>query len=75
MSLPILITGGSNESRRKKAEHLAADISSTFDTIIVDTKQAFGISDVRSVNEQLARRPFESSHQTVILLEAQNLTI
>ena len=75
MSLPILIIGGSSKGRKGSAEDFAAKHSSTFDTTILDTREASGIGDVRNINKKLALRPYESSSQTVIVLEAQNLTI
>lgn len=75
MSLPILIIGGTKISRKERSQDLAASYSSPFDTHLLDTKEAFGIGDVRALNANLSRRPFESSFQTVVLLEAQNLTI
>ena len=75
MSLPILITGGSRTSRERSAREQACEHSSSFDIITLDTREAFGIDDVRKINGKLSLRPYESSYQTVIVLEAQNLTL
>jgi len=73
--LSLLIVGGTKEQRKNKALDIAKGLSSSFDTSIIDTQESAGIDTVRTLNQKLTHRPFESSHQSIILLEAQNLTI
>ena len=74
MNMSLLIIGGDSLLRAKKAKEFASEASSTFDTIILDTSKAGGIGEVRSLNTQITRRPFDSPYQTVVIIEAQNLT-
>jgi len=75
MSLPLLIVGGTEEKRKSSALESARKISSVFDTSLIDTREASGIDTIRSINQKLTRRPFDSPYQSIILLEVQNLTI
>jgi DNA polymerase III gamma/tau subunit len=75
MSLSLLVTGATNEVRKRKAAEIAELDSSQFDTSILDTSESRGIKDVRQVCQKLSRRPFSSKYSTLIVLEAQNLTI
>ncbi|MCH7541851.1 hypothetical protein IH981_03730 [Patescibacteria group bacterium] len=61
--------------RRRKSLEFAKESSSTFDTHTLDTSESFGIGDIRKLKYNFSRKPFESTYQTFIILEAQNLTI
>lgn len=75
MSLAKLIIGGNREIRKKKALEFAEKVSSTFDTNMFDAEESGGIETIRALNQKLTRRPFDSLQQSIILLEAQDLTI
>lgn len=75
MNLSILITGGDKNQRRKSALSKASDGSSKFDTIILDAEESGGIGDIKKLSSQIHQRPYESTHNSFIITEAQNLTI
>jgi len=54
---------------------IATSLSSKFDTLTLETEVDAGIEAVRKILENLSRKPFNSSFTSVIVLEAQNLTI
>ena len=75
MHLPVLIVGASKPARENKSLEFAKEGSSKFDTHILDAAENPGIGDVRNLQVNFSRRPFESKYQTFIILEAQNLTL
>lgn len=75
MSLPLLVTGAINKDRRQKAFEMAKLGSSRFDTTILDTSESRGIKEIRQLCQKLSRRPLNSEYNTLIVFEAQNLTI
>lgn len=75
MASSLLITGGHAKSRLKEAEILAAKKSHRFDTVIVDTLEEKGIEAAKKVIGLSSKKPFQSELNSIIILEAQNLTI
>ena len=75
MHLPVLIVGAGKPARKSKSLELAKEGSSKFDTHVLDAAENPGIGDVRNLQGNFSRRPFESKYQTFIILEAQNLTL
>ena len=75
MNLSILIIGGDKTQRRKKALLRSSEISSKFDTIVLDAKESGGIGDIKKLSSLIYKRPYESTHKSFIITEAQNLTI
>ena len=75
MNLPLLIVGGNSSLRKKEAQKLAASSSSTFDITILNAGQTKGIDGVRALRSKFSHRPFESSFQTFVISESQNLTL
>ena len=75
VNLSILITGNDESGRRKSAQLLASERSSKFDTIILNAKESGGIGDIKKLSSQIHNRPYESTHKSFIIIEAQNLTI
>jgi len=75
MNLTLLITGGTNDLRKQKALEIASGSSSKFDITTLDANETNGINDIRRLRAKFSRRPFESTLQTFILLETQNLTL
>lgn len=75
VNLSILITGSDETQRRKGALRVASESSSKFDTIILNAKESGGIGDIKKLSSQIHKRPYESTHKSFIITEAQNLTI
>lgn len=75
MTLPTMITGGSEKNRKQKAFDLAAMYSGKFDTTFFDTSESAAIVDLRSAIGKTHRKPYESLLQTLIIFEANNLSI
>ena len=75
MHLPVLIVGAGKLVREGKALDFAKEGSSKFDTHVLDAAENPGIGDVRNLQVNFSRRPFESKYQTFIILEAQSLTL
>lgn len=71
----LLITGGSVEARANTANEIAAEHSDKFDLKVIWTEENHGIEAVREILQSLSRKPFQSRLNTVIILEADNLTI
>lgn len=71
----LVITSSNQKRRAELARSLAAGKSSKFDTIVVDTTEVRGIDAVRAVSAATSRKPFDSAQTSVLILEAQNLTI
>ena len=75
MHLPVVIVGAGKPARKSRSLEFAKEGSSKFDTHILDAAENPGIGDVRNLQVNFSRRPFESKYQTFIILEAQNLTL
>jgi hypothetical protein len=75
MNLSILITGADSSQRKNKALEIASKNSSKFDIHILNAKEFYGIGDVKRFSEQVYKRPYQSSEKTMVILEAQTLTI
>lgn len=74
MPTSILVTGADSAERLRKAEELAKEKSSPFDTILIDTNEEKGIASAKEIISKVSQKPFESLLTTVIVSEAQNLT-
>ncbi len=48
VNLSILITGGDKSHRRKSALRASSEISTKFDTIILDAQESGGIGDIKN---------------------------
>ena len=75
MSLPILITNGSPSVRKQEALKIAEKNSSTWDTHILNGAEEYGIANIKDLLSKVGRKPFNSLAQSVVILEAQNLTL
>jgi DNA polymerase III delta prime subunit len=75
MQLPTLITGGSLQERSQTAKSTAQKTSSALDIHLLDARENYGISDVRQLVSNLHRKPYNSTTASLIILEAQNLTL
>ena len=75
MSLPLLITEATTELRKRYALDTTSNLSSKYDTLILDTKDAKGIEQIRVVTQKLSKTPLNSKYTSVVILEAQNLTL
>lgn len=75
MNLSLLLIGGNKYLRSKRGREFAGKSSSAFDTIILDAGEGAGIGEIRKINTSISRRPFESSYQTIVILESQNLSL
>ncbi|OGY26936.1 MAG: hypothetical protein A2Z11_02660 [Candidatus Woykebacteria bacterium RBG_16_43_9] len=75
MNLSTLIVGGQATTRKGKALELASKTSSKFDIQTLDTKESYGIGDIKKLSTHIYRRPYESLFQSFLILEAQNLTV
>jgi DNA polymerase III delta prime subunit len=73
--LPLIISGGSEKTRKKVALEKAEESSSKFDTTILKAKENRGIDDIREIERNLFIKPYKGAFKSVIILEAQNLTI
>lgn len=71
----LLITGGTPESRKTEAAAIAVGQSSKFDTVFVDALENKGIQSVREIITVVSHKPFESKVTTIIIHEAENLTV
>jgi DNA polymerase III gamma/tau subunit len=69
----FLITGSSAEKRIDEAKSRAATLSSGFDLIIVENPK--GIDSAREIKSSLTRKPYQSKAISIILEEAQTLTV
>ena len=74
MSISILVTGGSKQSRLKEAQKFAEKQSSRFDITTIDTSEERGIEVAKRTINQASKQPFQSKLNSIIIAEAQNLT-
>ena len=70
-----IITGSDLKSRTKTARALVSEQSGKFDTIIIDTAEVRGIEAVKEVIRAISKKPYESKLTSVLIIEAQYLTI
>ena len=70
MSLPWLITGGSQQQRLDLAQ-----IKSGPDWLVIDPEKSIGISAVRSLEKFLQRKPYQAPIKTAIITQAEKLTL
>ena len=75
MNVSTLITEGNVRSRKAKAQELESGISSSFDRFFLDANQTPGIDEIRNLKHKISYRPFRGECQTLIIYEAQNLTL
>jgi DNA polymerase III delta prime subunit len=75
MANSIVITGGNARERIKNAEEIAKSQSSPFDISVFDTTDARGIALSKEIIQIASRRPFEGQVSSILILEAQSLTI
>jgi DNA polymerase III subunit delta' len=76
----IFIYGGSRTGRQEKAEKilysLKIDLESPDHALIapLEGKKSIGIEQVREVISFLSKKPYESKHKTVLILNAEHMT-
>jgi hypothetical protein len=71
----LLVTGGTKENRDQWAHSYAKNQSSQFDTITINANEQRGIETIRELLQLTARKPFAGEITTVIITEADNLTV
>lgn len=72
----LLITGGTEEERIKKAKRLLIDQEiSQFDTYNLYPEISIGIAEVRELSQWLNLKPYQSKKKAAIIFEAEKLTI
>lgn len=70
-----MIIGSTNNLRRQRAAEIVKEYSSLFDTHFLDTEITKGIGAVREATKNLNKKPFNSKFGSLVIFEAQNLTI
>lgn len=70
MALPCLITGGNLEKRLDQVSLIPNP-----DLLVIDPEKSIGISNVRSLEKFLQRRPYQLPVKTVIITQADKLTL
>jgi len=70
MSLPCLITGG-NLAKRLDQVNLAPNP----DLLVIGPEPSIGISNVRSLEKFLQRKPYQAPLKTVVITQADKLTL
>src|SRR3990167_7310477 len=75
MNVSTLITEGNVRSRKAKAQEVASGISSPFDRFFLDANQTPGIDEIRNLKHKISYRPFRGECQSLVIYEAQNLTV
>jgi len=75
MTLPALITGSNEKNRKQNALDLASKYSGKFDINFFDTYESAAIGELRIAIGKIHRKPYESPYQTLVIFEANNLSI
>jgi hypothetical protein len=75
MNASLIITGLSKEARAKEAKEIGLKLSTSFDMVEVETENERGIETVRQIKQSIARTPFSSENNVIIIHEAQRLTL
>ncbi len=75
MPQSLVVVGQNKVAIKKEAESIAQEFSSTFDTLTFDTSESKGIDLVRDIITNSFRKPFNSKILTIIILEADKLTL
>lgn len=70
MSLPFLITGGNLEKRLGQV-----NLTPNPDLLVIDPEKSVGISNVRSLEKFLQRKPYQLPVKTAIITQADRLTL
>lgn len=70
MSLPLLITGGSQEQRRQQIS-----LDPQPDLLVVEPDITIGIGAVRALEKFLQRKPYQQPVKTVVITQADKLTL
>lgn len=74
----FLIIGADQEQRLEKAQlvsGLPKNISGHPDLLIIESETAVKISQIRQIKKFLSRRPFQAEFKTVIVPQAEKMTI
>src|SRR3989344_3880825 len=75
MATSTIITGGNPKQRSKKALEWATAQSDSFDTTVFNTDEERGIEVAKQIIQKASKQPFQSKISTLVILEAQNLTL
>ncbi len=75
MENPILVFGQDAPTREKYALKEALSRSSKFDVFTLPADTESGIEGVRRLTEKISKKPFNSRFTSVLVFEAQNLTL
>lgn len=70
MSLPVLIVGGSSKQRREQVNFKPHP-----DLMVLGSQNAISIRQVRELEKFLQRRPYERLEKTVVIDDAERLTL
>ncbi len=75
MAQTLLLVGKNKKELKISAEKLSLEQSSTFDTLFFDASENKGIESTREIITTSFRKPFNSRILTLIVLEADKLTV
>lgn len=70
MSLPLIISGADHQQRLKQVE-----LTPNPDRLIISSEKNIGIGAVRSLEKFLQRRPYREPVKTVVVTQADKLTL
>jgi len=75
MAQSLLLVGQIQSQVKAEAIRVATEQSSTFDTTVFDARENRGIDSVRELLSTSFRKPFNSKLLTLIILQADKLTV
>ncbi|MCL5411977.1 MAG: hypothetical protein M1150_04590 [Patescibacteria group bacterium] len=75
MNTSLIITGLTIDARFERAKELGQKLSNQFDLFVVNAEVNGGIETIREIQKMIARTPYSSEANVVIIKEAQNLTL
>lgn len=75
MASSLIITQATAAKRQQRAQEIASKESSRFDIIKIDTSEEKGIAASKKIIAQAHKQPFESKQNSLLIIEAQNLTL